>query len=383
MGVAAFVGRTERQFSARQATLREFDLLAHDAFLKIADAGSAQQAYVAAGQSARFWVPQVAALLPEAGSVVDRLRTLASSETSRRTLLEASAALTELSNIDRRARDYLAAEQPLMAADVVFSEGRETATAIARLVESARLADRQESDALEAAARRREAAVASSAAGFAGLVLLWLGAIRSPSGATEAPTVEMPASDIDDTLHLRDAPAVQETTPRRTADVADSAALALEAAAQVCTEFGCVQSTADLRRVLTQAASVIDASGLIVWLGSTAGADLRPVVAHGYSEQVLSLMRAVPRQADNAAAAAYRTGALQIVPAKPGTSLGAVVAPLISADGCIGALTAEIRDNGEVSETVHAVAAIFASQLAGVLASSAQVSSTGAKAAAS
>ncbi|MEQ1871536.1 MAG: hypothetical protein ABL961_16090, partial [Vicinamibacterales bacterium] len=76
----------------------------------------------------------------------------------------------------------------------------------------------------------------------------------------------------------------------------------------------------------------------------------------------------VSQQTDNAAAAAYRTATLQIVPAKPGTSLGAIVAPILSADGCIGALTAEIRDNGEVSDTLHAVATIFAAQLSAALA---------------
>ena len=47
-------------------------------------------------------------------------------------------------------------------------------------------------------------------------------------------------------------------------------------------------------------------------------------------------------------------------------------APLLSADGCIGALTAEIREQGEESETTRALSLILASQLAGVLASAAE-----------
>ena len=58
---------------------------------------------------------------------------------------------------------------------------------------------------------------------------------------------------------------------------------------------------------------------------------------------------------------------MQIVLAHPGESNGAVVAPLLSTDGCIGALSAEIRGGGESSESVQALAAIFAAQLAGVL----------------
>jgi hypothetical protein len=114
----------------------------------------------------------------------------------------------------------------------------------------------------------------------------------------------------------------------------------------------------------------MDASGLVVWLGSTAGADLRPVLAHGYPARALAQMAAVPRSADNAAAAAYRSGKFQIVLARPGASNGAIVAPLLAPGGCIGALTAEMRSGSETSDGAQALGAIFAAQLAGVLASS-------------
>jgi hypothetical protein len=83
---------------------------------------------------------------------------------------------------------------------------------------------------------------------------------------------------------------------------------------------------------------------------------------------VLARIPPVPRSADNAAAAAYRTGTLQIVLARPGGSAGAVVAPIISVDGCIGALSAEMRDGAEASEELQSLAAIFAAQLANVVA---------------
>ena len=133
---------------------------------------------------------------------------------------------------------------------------------------------------------------------------------------------------------------------------------------------------AQLKTLLEQAAGLLNARGLIVWLGSTAGADLRPVLAHGYSDSTLARIPTVARAADNAAAAAYRTGEVQIVKSKPGASQGAVVAPLLGADGCIGALTAEIRDRGEELDTTRALSLILAAQLAGVLASAADASDT-------
>jgi len=140
----------------------------------------------------------------------------------------------------------------------------------------------------------------------------------------------------------------------------------LKAATEVATDLGRVRNLDDLTRVLGRAAEVMDASGLIVWVGSADGADLRPVVSHGYSASMIAHIRPVPRSADNAAAAAYRSGALQIVLSRPGDSTGAVVAPILAADGCIGALSAEIRSGGETSDSIQALAAIFAAHLANV-----------------
>jgi GAF domain-containing protein len=157
----------------------------------------------------------------------------------------------------------------------------------------------------------------------------------------------------------------------------------LKAAATLCTEFGCVRDVDGLKHLLARAAATLNAKGVVVWLGTTDGADLRPLVAHGYPAQVLGRMAAIPKSADNAAAAAYRSGSMQIVHARPGEASAALVAPLLSTDGCIGALTAEVASGGERSESVQSLAVIFAAQLAGVLAAAAQPESSTAPRAAS
>ena len=81
-----------------------------------------------------------------------------------------------------------------------------------------------------------------------------------------------------------------------------------KAATDVATDLGRVRDLDELTRVLGRAAEVMDASGLMVWIGSATGADLRPVLAHGYSAEMIARMPPVPRSADNAAAAAYRSG---------------------------------------------------------------------------
>ena len=77
---------------------------------------------------------------------------------------------------------------------------------------------------------------------------------------------------------------------------------------------------------------------------------------------------------------------MQLVLAKPGESgpsSGAIVAPMLSASGCIGALSAEIREGVEPSEHIQALAAIIASQLTGVLATAEAERPTSARAVAS
>jgi hypothetical protein len=380
LGAAAFfVVTTEQKVADRRSALRTFDRQAREAAVALADARAGQQAYVAAGQSSGYWIPKVATIVQEAGSTVDTLRGTAVSAGAGQALIDAASAVTEFGNVDKRVRDYLKADESLMASDVVFSEGTVAAGRAAVQVEAARLAEHQAFDADEATLRRLEAYAIGGAAGLSGLVLLILGlAHGSTSEASVSIQPETPAKRAEDELPLREPsaslggiaakpPAQSAPIPPAPPAAAVPSSAALKAAAALCTEFGRIRDLAELKMLLGRAARVMDANGLVVWLGSAEGVDLQPVIAHGYSDQVLSLMRPVARSADNAAAAAYRSGALQTVAARAGSPLGAIVAPLLSADGCIGALTAEVKDGNEKSDQIQALALIFAAQLAGML----------------
>ena len=384
LGAAAFfLITTEQKVADRRSALRLFDRHAREAAVALGDARAAQQAYVAAGQSSSYWIPKVATIVQEVGNNVDMLRGSAVSGASGQALLDASSAVGEFGNVDKRVRDYLKADESLMASDIVFSEGTAAASRAAVQVEAARLAEHQAFDADEGTLRRLEAYAIGAAAGLSGLILAILGLARGSNGqALPAASTELNASASRDENELplrqssdslgRLAPTPPAPRAAKTASVSPApSTLALKAAADLCTEFGRIHDLAELTTLLGRAARVMNANGLVVWLGNPEGADLQPVIAHGYSDQVLSLMRPVARTADNAAAAAYRSGALQIVTSRPNGPLGAVVAPLLSADGCVGALTAEVKDGGEKSEQVQALAAIFAAQLAGILAASA------------
>jgi CHASE3 domain sensor protein len=367
---AFFLFQSEKQIARERTAVRAFDLHAREAADALADLRAGQQAYVAAGQGVAFWMPKVAATSDTAATLITGLRRTATGAEAKSALDEAAATVAEFGTVDKRARDYIKSGQQLMAADVVFTEGGETAAAAARQVEAARLTEHQTLDASEAAAQKLEATAAGASAVLAVLAIaLLVPVLRRRDGAAAGAT--------EATLGLSAPPAAAEVAASASAASARAISPILKAAAQLCTDFGRVNNTQDLTVAVARAAHVMDASGMIIWLGSSTGADLRPVLAHGYSEQMLARMPNVPRSADNAAAAAYRTGTLQIVLARPGSSNGAIVAPLLSPDGCIGALSAEITGGGEASDSVQALAAIFAAQLAGVLQTTPTQAATG------
>ncbi len=379
LGAAAFFTVTlQQRIDHRRTALRAFESTARDAADALDDVQAGQQAYVAVGQDASEWVAKVATYLQTASASIDTLRSTALSGSSGPVLLEASTSLTQLASIDRGVREHMAAEDNQAAADAVFSDGADALASAVSNVEAAIAAEQQSADAFETTERRAQVYTLGGVAGLVAIILALLGFAPSAAAAAADADAEgvVPESGafaalaheaVFDRTPIE--PLVLESTDARTSDES------LNTLAALCTEFGRVRDAGQLKGLLEQAASVMNARGLIVWLGSTTGADLRPVLAYGYADATLARIPTVARSADNAAATAYRTGHVQIVKSRPGAAQGAVVAPLLVADGCIGALTAEIRDRAEESATTRALAQILAAQLAGVLAAAADADS--------
>jgi hypothetical protein len=368
LGTAAFfVNQIERQVTGERVAERAFDLSARALVNDLADLRIFQSAYMAAGQDAEHWKGKVTESIPDASNAIVALESDARGEATRTALAKARSQIVEFGNVDQRARDYLKSGQPLMAGDVIFSEGDSAANDASQAVNAARAAERQAAEAIEAALRKRQAAALAGAAGVVVVALLLLVLIaprakaepetESLSIAHAASAAPKSASDVS----------VSARVPESHYVTARPAGPVLRAASQLCTDLGRVSDLDELTSLIGQAADVMDASGIVIWVASADGTYVQLALSHGYAPQVTARMSRIMRSADNAAAAAYRTGQMQIVLARPGESNGAVVAPLLSADGCIGALSAEIRGGGESSESVQALAAIFAAQLAGVL----------------
>jgi len=444
VAAAVFLFRSEKDIDTMRSGLRAFDLQARETTDALAELRAAQQAYVVGGQGVAFWVAKVATTGDTVSTNIDTLQKSASAPVTRAALENAIKSLRQFTNADKRALEYINASQPLMAGDVIFTEGGQAAAGTAQHVEAARMAERQDVDAREASQRRQEAMIVAGSAVVLGLIVMLLvpaateprhldeprtmpsahldaraqpytwvedkdgieyaRRVRVPStpvsanaygngngngnGSSSPEPVEMPMPE-GMRLNLGDVePANFYVTPssngksdpiRLTLDatletagdarpVLPAAPGFLKAAADLATDFGRVQDLGDLKQLIARAAALTEASGVVVWLGNSQGGDLRPVLTHGYSPAVVTRLAPVPRSANNAAAAAYRSGTLQVVPSQPFSS-GAIVAPILGPEGCIGALSAEFR-GAEASEPVQAFAAIVAAHLAGVLGAS-------------
>ena len=140
----------------------------------------------------------------------------------------------------------------------------------------------------------------------------------------------------------------------------------LLAAANLCTQLGRLDKTSDVKPLLHELVRILDAVGLVIWVWHPDAAELRPALAQGYSEKVLSQLPPVRPDADNATAAAFRSAQACAVDGSSLTS-GALVVPLITAAGCLGALAMELRHGGEHTGWVRALVTIFAAQLARVV----------------
>jgi hypothetical protein len=392
-----FVISSEQQLTVRRGALSAFDVVARETSASLASLKAAQQGYVAPGQGIGQWMSRVDASLKTLTERLEELRRAAAATESRKTLEEATGTLGDLRAIDKRARQYLNSDQTLMASDVIFSEGGETAVIASRQVEAARQSEYTAFGTDESDVRRRQVLAASAAGGVAALIIAALILLPSTTSAPIAipePTLatrgqldayarasglreggEVAAAAPPQKAASAVAEAPSEPPTKRAAepmapDLPREIVPILAATAELCAELNRVHEFDEFTHLLGRAAEVLDASGIVIWVAAPGASLLRPVLAHGYSPHALARMPRVPRTGDNAAAAAFRTGKLQIVLSRPGMSAGALAAPMLTPNGCIGALTAEIKNGGETSDGVQALASIFASQLAGVLADS-------------
>ena len=197
------------------------------------------------------------------------------------------------------------------------------------------------------------------------------------AGSRSAPAVEaaIPEAGVIDVSFPR-AEAIELSFPE--AEITEQplpvAALVEEATAEpslleisdLCTRLGRLSDGRGLLPLLDDAANLLDAIGLVVWCWDARSGSLRAELANGYSDETIAHLPAVPADAPNAVAAAFRSGEACVVPGAAGLT-AAVAVPVLAPAGCVGVLAIEVQSGCERRESIRAFAAILAAQLAGFL----------------
>ena len=136
--------------------------------------------------------------------------------------------------------------------------------------------------------------------------------------------------------------------------------------AALCTRLGRAVARTEIVAALEDMAAVLDAVGVILWVWDARRKAWVSALAHGYPDTVLDQLPAVTSDADNAIGSAFRSAEPQIV-AGSGSANGAIVAPLMTPNGCAGMLAIELPGGRERGDVVRAVAMILAAQLASLI----------------
>ncbi len=364
----------ERNLTLTNTANAGFDAQARAVVDEMARLSGAQQAYVAQGQGTAYWMTQAAQHLASVDRGIAELANASSSEATRSAVQAAAGSLEQFRALDKRARQYVQNSQSLMASDVIFTESLSALTTAGGHVGAAAENERAIRAAESGGLRTRQLYAAAGAAGLLLLVVLLL--------------VPVPESVVDVLTAMR---ALTESAPLRPHAVAmpakprtgiasepppaaeASRAVNLAAASRVCADLARAIDAGDVSALLTKAAEILDARGVIVWVADKPGVSLYPMFTYGYPTAVLVRLGTITTDANNATAASWRSGELVAIPGES-DSPGALVTPIITSDGCVGVLAAELRHGREMREDVRALATIFSAQLATVVTPVAEVS---------
>jgi hypothetical protein len=265
---------------------------------------------------------------------------------------DVAKAVATLGEVEARARENMIAGLDLMAADLLFTETTRTRQTLRAQLRALRIAESK------AVTDGRSNDMKQAWMVLAGVALLFAWALVSSSrGATVAatPSVSDPSSEAP-ARTLLPLPEPERPAPALSIDLKETAAL--------CTDISRIQADSDLQGLLARAAALLGAPGLVVWMA--AGEEIFPVTAHGYDSRQLSQIGPINRSSMNATAAAWRSGAIQIVTGDA-TARSAIVAPLLGIDRCVGVLATELPTGRAVDVTTQAVVTLIAAQLATVL----------------
>ncbi len=358
--------------------------------LTLAELRSAQQALVADGQDREYWASRVDAHLEDVLGSLDNLKRQVSNPDTLARLDDAVAAVGRIRDLDEDARQYIGSDQPLQASDLIFGDGFDLVDRARAHVQAAQQEERTSRLDVMSTARANQSRMMWTAVVVIVLSMLALAPAGAASDRDDASPddgeyhvpetnglslLSLDGDSGDDELDLPPADSGDVVAAPATGDggekpvrkpSAPDAAPDLAATAALCTDFSNLTTRDQLPGLLARTAALMNASGIIIWVGNENARALQPALGHGYPPGTLERIGSIPQVGTNPTATAFTTGRLQVVESE-GSDAGALAAPLMVSERCIGVLSAELREGWESSDAVQATASIVAAQLAPLL----------------
>jgi hypothetical protein len=369
VGVLATVGLTLRAIQDESSLIKArrdadaADRSVVETVQLLLDLRASLHAYVAPGQGLPFWSKRA---LDTIDSLKQKLQAIDDSlARSGRSLQESLDSMDQLVAGERRARAYANRQEMQLAGDVIFTELRDHLATAVNQVQSVRADLRRDSDRLAASMRSEQMMLAAAA------IAMWIviAVLLLPSEAK--PEIKEPGewrNELKETLKKPVAPpapvAVVPVTPAPTGPIAPVIEVAfVRQASEICSDLSALADTGALQGVLERVTSLLNATGLIVWVASNDAASLSPVATHGFDPKLVSRIGKVPRDSANLTAAAFRDNAARMSEATS-TTPAALAVPMVGPSGPSGVLSVELKAGQAVEESKVALASIVAAQLA-------------------
>lgn len=344
-----------QQSAARERT-------ADEALASINSLRTSLQASVGAGQDAGAWSARALTDIDTLHRAFAALH--AAVQPTGGSAAEAVALTDPLSAAVKRVRAYVLDGQPLLAADVIFTEISGQLDVASRQALAARDTARAAAAEASATLRRQEAALGGAA------LLLWMAIavalVSAPSASFAAVATPVPGpADIDLSLsgmhdEVAAPPAAVDSTHRHPLSVPP---VALREVAEVCADLSALADEQSLGAALARACGLIDATGAIVWLATADGRLLAPGLVHGYDARVIGRIGSIPSDGDNLTGRAFRDGVAHMSVATV-SAPAALAVPMIGPTGPVGVLSAELAGGHRAEADLVSLGIIFAAQLA-------------------
>jgi hypothetical protein len=329
------------------------------------DLRSSLHAYVARGQGLPFWGKRAQETLE---SLRQSLATLdAVVAPTGGSLANSLDNVDQLTAAERRARTYVSREEMQLAGDVIFVEIRDLIAAITDQVLTVRSNLKVLNDRRAASIREEQVMLAGGAVALWILIAMFLlpteshVAVKDPTAWRNElkETLTKPVPIVEAPPKLVEPAAVAPPMPvRPSVDLA-----VVREASEICADLSALADAGALEGTLARVSSLLNATGLIVWIASNDGVSLTPVATSGFDARLVARIGRIARDSANLTAAAFRDNTPKVSPASA-TAPAALAVAMCGPAGPSGVLSIELKPGQGVDDGKVALAGIVAAQLA-------------------